>query len=246
MKATPAFVTVCILLACSVLLNVIVLLRPQDPTPAPRGAPAPAAETRPVPRGEVAGPAVAEEYPWAEPVRRPAASVPAEGGGKAAPAPKGPSVRDDPAVAAVIDAQEKFNAFWKDLDQLFKAKSRLDDAKFLQAALSTTMDFLELQDAARPRFVEATRSGIAALQMARKDFDDARKALPPKDKTNPAATALYDQQKNAIDDQYKAQSKAAVDGLKSLLDAGRPRHAEFGSNAERWLRNLVPRPPQQP
>ena len=244
MKATPAFVTVCILLGCSAMLNVIVLLRPKDPAPAPRGSAA--VEPRPSPRAEASAPPITEEQPWVEPVRRPVAAVPAEGGGKAVPLPKGPSVRDDPAVAAVIDAQEKFNAFWKDLDQLFKAKQRLDEAKFFQATLATTMDFLEFQDAARPRFVEAARVGISGLQQARKDYDDARRALPQKDKANPAATALYDQQKNAIDDRYKAQSKAAVDGIKGLLDASRPRHAEFGSNADKWLRNLVPRPPQQP
>ena len=49
MKSTPAFVTVCILLACSVMLNVVVLLRPQEAAPRSARAASPApAEARPV------------------------------------------------------------------------------------------------------------------------------------------------------------------------------------------------------
>jgi hypothetical protein len=155
-------------------------------------------------------------------------------------------VRQDPRIAEVIDAQEKFSAFWKDLDKLFKAKGRVDDAQYFQAAVTTTADFLELPQASRAQFLEASRSGVAALVRSRQEYDAARSALPPKDKNNPAAYAVYQERKDAVDQRYQEQVKAAVSGVKAVLDPSRPRHAEFATQAERWLRNLVPPKPQQP
>jgi hypothetical protein len=246
MKATPAFVTVCVLLGVSGLLNLVLLTR--SPEAAPRsGVPAAAAPARAAQEEEPADPPPVTAQELAVEagdgpalVPPPAARGPSASGSKPARPSK---VKADPTVAAVIEAQEEFGAYWKEMDQLFKAKSRLEEARFLQAALGATMDFLELSEAGRARFAQSTQSGILALQQARAEHEAARKTLPPKDKSNPALAAQHDQQKNAIDDRYKAQVKAAVDGLKAALDPARPRHVEFGSNAERWLRNVVPKAP---
>ncbi len=238
MKATPAFVTVCMLLGCSVLLNVVLLTRPRDAEPQPRAA-APVRPEPAAPREEISVARTVSARSL-EPVRRPEAPV-AEVRGKPPVPALGVSVRDDPAVAAVIDAQSAYRAFWNDLEQLFRAKSRLDEQKVFQTALATTMDFLELPGGTRPSFVEAARSGAAGIALARAEEDAAKRALPPKDKSNPAAEAARDQQRKAIDARYKEQVKAAVDGLKSRLDLQNPRHVEFASNSEKWLKNLVPR-----
>jgi hypothetical protein len=237
MKATPAFVTVSILLGCSVLLNAVLLLRPEDPEPT-RRAPLPArSESLPAPAAPASLPA-AEPAPPSEPLRK----TPEPTGKSVAAAPaRSVSVKDDPAVAAVIDAQRSFKAFWDDLDQLFKAKSRLDDQKVFESALRTTMDYLEIPETTRTAFVEAARGGAAAVALAKSEEDAAKQALPPKDKNDPGGAAAIDQQKKAIDARYKERVKAAVDGVRSRLDLQNPRHVEFASNAEKWLRNLVPK-----
>ncbi len=241
MKATPAFVTVCMLLGCSVMVNLIVIFRPREEAPTPRNAPALAAEARPAAPGEAPVPMAYADRSRSEPVRRTAEAAPAEFRPGAVSAPKGGSVKDDPAVAAVIEAQDSFGAFWKDLERLFKAKSRLDDAKVFETALGTTMDFLELPAGSRPRFFESARAGVALIAQARREYEAGRKAIPPRDKSNPASVALYDQQKNAVDDRYQEQVRVAVEGVKSNLDASRPRHVEFGGAAEKWLKSLVPK-----
>lgn len=241
MKATPAFVTVCVLLGCSALLNVALLTRPREAEPQARASAPVRAEPRPAGREEPAYSPVSETPRPLESPRR--TQAPSEPAAKLASLPRGPSVKDDPAVAAVIEAQGAFKAFWNDLDQLFKAKQRLDDQKVFQTALATTMDFLELPEAGRSTFVEAARGGVTALALARAEEDEARRSLPPRDKANPASAAAYDQQRKAIDQRYKERVKSAVDGLKSRLDPQNPRHVEFGASAEKWLRNLVPRQP---
>ncbi len=153
-------------------------------------------------------------------------------------------IRSDPKVQEVLDAQDSFSAFWKDLDRVVKARSRFDEAKYAQTVLASTMEFLELGPSARTPFSHAAQAAASAAAMARKDYDAARLVLPPKDKANPTTYAAYQQQKDAVDARYQAQVKAAVEGLKAHLDPSRPRHAEFASNSERWIRNLMPRPTQ--
>jgi len=163
----------------------------------------------------------------------------------AVPGTTAPSIiRSDPKVQEVLDAQDSFSAFWKDLDRVVKARNRFDEAKYVQTVMTSTMDYLELGPSVRGSFSQAAASSASAASMARKDYDAARQALPPKDKANPTTYAAYQQQKDAVDARYQAQMKAAVDGLKAHLDPNRPRHAEFASNSERWIRNLVPRPTQ--
>ena len=162
-----------------------------------------------------------------------------------APAPAASSiVRNDPKVQEVLDAQDSFSAFWKDLDRVVKARARFDEAKYVQTVLTSTMDFLELPPSVRAPFSQAAQAAASAAAMARKDYDAARKALPPKDKSNAAAYADYQQRKDAVDLRYQTLMKTAVDGLRVHLDPNRPRHAEFASNSEKWIRNLAPRPTQ--
>ncbi len=231
------------LLAVSVLLNVVLLTRRSE---APSGAVA----VRPVRKeAAAAAPGGAADVPL--PVRVPLdapAALPASSSTASPPPASGsvPSVRRDPRIADVLEAQDRFAEFWKDLDRLFKAKGRVDDAQYFQAAVSATADFLELPATARTHFTEASRAGVAALARSRQEYDQARSALPPRDKNNPASSALYQERKDAVDARYQEQVKAAVNGVRTVLDPARPRHAEFSASAEKWLRNLVPPKPSQP
>lgn len=153
-------------------------------------------------------------------------------------------VRNDPKVSEVLDAQDSYSAYWKDLDRVFKARSKFDESKYVQTVLAATVDYLELPENGRVAFSQAAQSAAVGVAQARKDYDAARKALPPKDKANPATYTAYQQQKDGIDARYQEQVKVAVESLKVALDPNRPRHAEFASNAEKWLRNIAPRPSQ--
>ncbi len=233
MKTHPAFVTLCVVLAGSALLNVILLSRTSEPAMAP-------------PRASAWSPAkdVAPGDPpptVAAPIPPPAELPPAPGAPpRTAFVPPRAGIRFDPAVEAVLDAQERFGGFWKDLERVFKAKDRLEEARFFQAVVGATQDFLELAEPARTQFALATQAGISELMRARKDRDDARSLLPPKDKANLAAYAAYQQQKDAVDARYDERVAAAVARVTALLDPSRPRHAEFSASAERWLRYQVP------
>ena len=225
-----------IALAASLAGNVVLLTRrsgPAEPRPA---APVPAARTpdRPAP---VAAPV--EEAIVREEVRAKAVA-PAPVPKPSTPAP--PAIRHDPLILGVIQAQEEFGAFWKDLDRVFKARSKLEESRYSQSVIAAVQDFLGLPDAARPAFEQALRNAALQLAETRKEFDLARQSLPPKDKNNPAVYALYQQQKDALDLRYQERTKGVVDGVKAQLDLKNPRHGELAGNLEKLLRNLAPRP----
>jgi hypothetical protein len=235
MRSSLALPTVSILLGVSVLFNLVLLRRKSDEAPARTRSAAPSA----VPQSPAAPAILAAAEP--APLRTESSSVPAAPVAARSPAPLS-SVRSDPRVAEVLDAQEKFGAFWKDLGALFKAKGKLDDAKYFQTVVGSTSDFLELGEPARPQFHEASRFGVAVLRQARRDYDAARAALPVRNKADVAAEAVYQDRKNAVDARYQEQVNAAVKSVVATLDPARPRHAEFAAEAGRWLKSLVTNP----
>jgi hypothetical protein len=240
------------MLAVSGLVNLVLLARLRERGEVKAGAPA--ASPRASLRDDRAPqPARAERpleaaVPLPSPVAEPAAAAPLtvkSGGAKAAPAPITiPAVRNDPQVLGVLEAQEEFNVFWKDLDRVFKARSKFDEPKYFQTVVTATEDFLGLPESTRAAFREAAKSGASGLAYARREYDAARKALPPKDKANVAAYAAYQQQKEALDIRYQEQTRLAVEGVKVHLDPKQPRHAELASNLEKWLKNLAPKATQ--
>ncbi len=224
-----ASVVLGVLLAASLLCNavsVVRLSREASPSPARAGAgPAPgprgANPAESVPPASMSGPV--SEPPGPRTSRPPAAVV------------------NDPQVLEVLEAQESFRALWKELDRVFKARSRLEEGRYLEAVFSATTHYLQLAEPARSQFTQAAREASQAFANARKERDAVRKTLPPKDKADPQAYAAYQQQKDAIDARYDGQIKGAVDGLRLRLDAGRPRHTEFLANADKWLKNVAPK-----
>ena len=231
-----------IALAVSLLFNVVLMGRLHDEEEMRttlQTAPRPSRSESPIETG-------ARPYAAPDPlptIREAPLVIPAASPSKAAAqGTAAPSViRSDPKVQEVLDAQDSFSAFWKELDRVVKARSRFDEAKYVQTVLASTMEFLELGPSARTPFSQSAQAAASAAAMARKDYDAGRQALPPKDKANPATYAVYKQQKDAVDARYQAAMKSAVDGLKAHLDPARPRPAEFASNSERWIRNLAPR-----
>lgn len=246
MKLSPAVcLGLVIALFFSLLFNAVALLRSAEPPSRPPALRLDSAAARPAPAKAHAEP---DAPSWSPPpeaarsepeVRVSKKAMPAESG--TVPAGGGSYVKLDPKVAGVLEAQEKFGKFWKDLDKVIKAKDRLDGETYFQAVSQSTMDFLELSEAQRGGFVSATRASVESMVHARRERDQARALLPPKDKNNPATYALYQQQKDAVDARYKAQNQAAVELLKGQLDPRSPRHAEFVQRADGWVRDLVPK-----
>lgn len=239
MKAAIGILSVS--LAVSLLFNLMALARFRDSASTPSAGPSTSRTARPDPDGE-APPRSYAPIPVPQ-VREAPLVVPA------ATAPRGtapvtvPSViRADPKVQEVLDAQDAFSAFWKDLDRVVKARSRFDEAKYSQTVITATADYLELPESSRGPFFQAAQTAASNAALVRKEYEDSRKALPQRDKANPASYTAYQQQKDAIDVRYQNQMKALTEGLKQSLDLNRPRHAEFASNAEKWIRNLAPRP----
>ncbi|HEX7899551.1 MAG TPA: hypothetical protein VF950_17415 [Planctomycetota bacterium] len=220
-------------LGLSLLGNVVLLtrLRGREEPRAPAAA-APRAPERPAPVPAVDVPS--------EDVVRPEAPA-----AVAAPAPPplrtstpAPSAIRDPLVLGVIQAQEDFGAFWKELDRVFKARAKLEESRYAQTVVGAVQDFLGLSDAARPGFDLALRGAARQLADTRKEYELARQGLPPKDKANPA----YQQQKDALDARYQERTASIVDGVKAHLDLKDPRHGELAGSLDRLLRNLAPRP----
>ncbi len=219
------------LLALSLLFNAVAFVRLQDAPPPPVAPPPAPRPPRPEVPTSVAPVTVA---PVARPAELPApAAVP--------PPPPKPSVVKDPQVLGVLEAQDDFGILWKELDRVFKARGKLDEAAYAQTVLTALGDFLGMSTSARSSFAEALQAGAASLAAARAEHQAAKDALPPKDKANVASLAVYQQQRDAIDLRYQERSKAAVDGVKSHLDLRQPRHAELAGNLEKLLRNLAPR-----
>lgn len=242
MKIWP--VTLGVLLLISLLFNAVALVRLKEAEGERHAAAARFQVSTEAPATPLRAEAPLPDHGGTSRPSAPAVSAPSVG--KAVPPGAAPvsSVRNDPKVTAVLDAQDSFNAFWKDLDRIFKARAKFEEPKYLEAVLGSTMDYLEIPESGRAAFSQAAAAASLSVANARKEYDAGRKALPPKDKTNAAAYAAYQQQKAAVDTRYQEQVKAAVDGLKVTLDINRPRHLEFASNAEKWLRNLAPRPSQ--
>jgi len=245
MKSLPMILGM--LLSVSVLFNVVAFVRLAD-----NDAPVATAKATPAPEPPKAARAsesalddllAANSPAAAVPVRE--AAVPAKSAGKSAPS--GPtltqaSLRNDPKVREVLQANEAYGAFWKDIDRLSKVRGKFDEPKYQQSVLTATEEFLELGDPNRAQFEEAAKIAANNYALAKKEYDAAKAALPPKDKANPTTYAAYQQQKDAIDVRYQTQIKAAVDSLKPYLNTNDARTAEFLSNADKWLRTLAPKP----
>jgi hypothetical protein len=248
-KNSALVATLAILLAVSALLNVIAFQRRNEPerpgAPAgrePRGESAAAAPDR---SDQVLRELAALRREIAEikgvpppPETAVAPAAPAAGPRPAAPA-LSPAAVDDPQVAEVLSEQEHFRTFWRDLDRVFNARGKIDEGKYFDTVLDVTLDYLGLPESARPRFTETARISAAELARLRKDHDDARRALPQKDKDNAAAV---DAQKRELDLRLKEQSKAAVDRVRLQLDPAQVRHTEFSGRIDRWLREIAPKP----
>lgn len=238
MKSLPVILGM--VLAVSLLFNVVAFVRlSEEPVPAAPVRVASASDHRP------ALPAAVEVPAAARTVQEPVPVLPAPAGTpNAAPAAgtiTTPSIRNDPKVREVLQANEAFGAFWKDLDRVFKVRSKFDEQKYEQTVLGATSDFLELGEPKRTQFEETSRAAAMSIAAARREQDAAKKGLPPKDKANPTAAAAYEQQKDLIEARYDGQVKAAVDSLRPYLNASDARHQEFLGSAEKWLRNLAPR-----
>ena len=150
-----------------------------------------------------------------------------------------PSFVNDPKVREVLDAQDTFGAYWKELDRVVKARDRLDEASYVKTILAATVDYLELNDLQRSQFAEASNTALQVMADARKDYEAGRKTLPPKgDKNDPAARTAYDNAKNALDAVYDQRVADATANLKVPLDTNRARHAEFIAHMDKWLKNL--------
>ncbi|MBI3857300.1 MAG: hypothetical protein HY293_16560 [Planctomycetes bacterium] len=244
MKTAPVILGM--LLAVSLLFNVVAFVRlKENDAPAPSARKPVAPDARPaIPAPPVESPA-APAAAVAPPVRENAPVTAAAPGGKTA-TPLSPiqtaSLRNDPKVREVLQAGESFNVFWRDLDRVVKARSRFEEPKYVQTVTTATSDFLELGDPNRAQFEEASKIAAANYAQAKKEHDAAKAALPPKDKANPTSFAAYEQQKDAIDLRFQTQVKSAVDSLKPYLNLNDARHQEFVMSAERWLRNLAPKP----
>ena len=164
MKGLPVLLGIA--LAVSVLFNVVAFVRLSDDDAPVMPARAPVAIDA---RKPVAAESAVEAVLAAAPVE---ALAPArESAAPSAPksTPSGPaltqtSLRNDPKVREVLQANEAYGAFWKDIDRLSKVRGKFDEPKYQQTVATASSDFLELGDPARGQFEEAAR--IAANNYA--------------------------------------------------------------------------------
>ena len=236
-------------LALSLLFNVVAFVRLSDADAPVTPARTPnASEAKKAPASESALESVLAVTPVDSPASAnaaaamPAARPAAKGAPSSGPALTQASLRNDPKVREVLQANEAYGAFWKDIDRLSKVRGKFDEPKYQQTVMTATEEFLELGDPNRAQFEEAAKAAAGSYAQAKRVHDAAKAALPPKDKSNPTALAAYEQQKDALDLRYQTQIKSAVDSLKPYLNLSDARHQEFLSNADKWLRTLAPKP----
>ena len=213
-------------LGLSVLGNIVLLSRLRggdEPRPA-----APRTPERPAPPVQAAAP------PAEVVVIRPEAPDPVPPPAPRTSTPAAPAIRHDPQVLGVIQAQDDFGAFWKELDRIFRARSKLDESLYARSIITAVQDFLRLPGST---FDQALRTGALQMAEARREHELARQALPPKEKNNP----VYQQQKDVLDARHQERAASIVNGVKAHLNPADPRHAEFAGSLEKLLRNLAPR-----
>jgi hypothetical protein len=145
--------------------------------------------------------------------------------------------RLDPRVARILDDEEDFRVFWQDLGKVFGIQEKLAPEEYLRIVVGGSAEFLGLQEPQRSQFFEQTRAAIAEREQARKEYDSAKKALPPKDKNN---AAVYAAARQPIDTAYQSKLKAAQDRVGALLDPNQVRHQEFAGKLSKWLKELEP------
>ncbi len=238
-----------VLLGVSGLLNVVAFRKLNEDPPRPGSSgPAPALpEGRPVSAAPGADrsdlvlrelAALRREVAELRGVPPPVAAPPPDAGAASASAAAPPvATIGDPEVAEILNEQTQFRAFWKDLERVFDARGKIDEAKYFETVLDATADYLGIPANARSRFAEMTRVSITDVVQYRQDYEDARRALPSRTSENAAA---YDAQRRAMDTRYRDQMKLTVDRMKTQLDLNQARHVEFSGRIDRWLRELAP------
>jgi hypothetical protein len=230
-------VSVSVLLGLSVLMNVGLLVRGRDREPE-EAAVRKAAPTRSAPAVVEPPrllPAPATPLPEATSQARPISDAPPP-----APALVVMPSRIDPRVARILDEEEEFKAFWHDLGRVFGIQEKLDSEEYERVVVSSTADFLKFQEPARSQFFSQTRAALTERVQARKEYDDAKKTLPPKDKNNPA---LYTAARQPLDTRFQARMKTGEDRVAALLDLSQVRHQEFAAKLQKWLKELEPMAP---
>ena len=141
----------------------------------------------------------------------------------------------DPKVAELLAEQDKFDVFWKDLKSIQGVRSQLDEPTYLQAVLSSTVDYLMLAEPARSRFIEIAKSIAADAVRLGKQFEEERKAINF-DPANPRASR---DQWETLMKKYRSELTGASDRLKSQLDLGQPSHKQFAAKADSWITSYL-------
>jgi hypothetical protein len=242
--------TLGLLLAVSLLLNVVAFTRMNgarserssaSPTASP-AAPAPARPAAPASADARLDQVLLELAQLRREVARLSggaspAPVTAAAPGSGAPADAPTLTFDDPQVARVIQEQSEWRSFWRQLDRVFDARSQLDETVYQKSVFDATTDFLGLQEPARAQFVQSAKLAAVDLARVRREYDEARNALP----SRTADPQGYETQRRQLDLRYRDQLKAVVDRVRVYLDPAQTRHSEFSDQAYDWLRKLGPR-----
>ncbi len=145
--------------------------------------------------------------------------------------------RFDPRVARLLEEEEEFRLFWHDLSRVFGIQEKLEPEEYNRVILTSTADFLRLQEPLRSQFFSQTRAALIERVQARKEYDDAKKTLPLKDKNNPV---LYDTARKPLETNFQAKMKSSEARVESLLDLTQGRHQEFTGKLQKWLKELEP------
>ena len=199
------------------------------PTDAPEEKPQPEI-TPPAPTGDARIDAVLKELTQ---VRREIAELKTSMGSKSgSSSTSSPSTAKDPAVAEILDEADKLNKFWGDLGKLAGAREQLDEAKYQQAVLDQTADFLGLVEPNRSAFAAAAKIAFGDYDRARKEMQEAQKGINwGKDADRKLAQDQYE----ALQARYRESVGVANERVKVQLDLNQPRQKQFASKLETWV-----------
>ncbi len=147
------------------------------------------------------------------------------------------AVSADPEVERVLLAQADFRRFWKEIEDVFDAKDKLDPEKYRSTVLEATADYLLLTEPSRSQFLREAEIAAADMAATRREYYESRDQLPPRDPANPS---LYETQKDALSARYKEGRQKAAERVTRLLDPQSRRHQEFSHKVDKWLREMTP------
>lgn len=218
-------------LACSLLVNAMMVHRLGRRAPGTSAPPAARSVDVPAAPGREPSPAVDRtDAVLAELARLRREVAELRAGRPAEPSAPSPAAWEGD-LGRVLAEQDRWQSLWTDLDKLSGARRSglIDEALHARGVVERTADFLGLSEPQRGAFIEAAREALRDVDRARAELEQAMRAEPRPTR----------EESQAVFGTYRARQTAATERLAAQLDPSQPSQKQFSAQLSPWLRSAT-------